>query len=366
MSGPDAYGGAGVERVLVIGHGYAGSRFVAAIEHLIASGRPLVMAGICDRNGDRLPDKVPGFTDIGVALRSCAPTVICVTVNEADHVDTYRALTGYRRSLVLSEKPLTADSGDVAAAVAALSPHEMAMNLIERYSPVVREFRQWLAERPELHLVRVESFWGKHRIGDARPTIGVLSEIVHPIDLVRYLFPGNEFRWRHGHGFRSDFSPHSPAILDSLDVVGDFGQAPIILHSSYTWAHRLRTIWIYLESPNTGLIRAELVFDTPHWDCDRLDISTIDRNGRYESTLRQSVSVTALPEAIRGIGKLVEFVDIAVRQWRDGVLRDDIVDLHSAVQLQETTDRIERVLDLTMAPTSYYPPRERAESHGVR
>jgi predicted dehydrogenase len=342
-----------VDRALVVGHGYAGKRFVTALRHLAGAGAPVELVGVCDRSATRLPAGVAGFTDLADALRTLRPSVICVTVNESDHLAVYEQLASYHRALVISEKPLTTDSRHIDRAREVLGGHCFAMNLVERFSPVVREYRRWARSHGSLDVVRVETFWGKHRVGDPRPTIGVLSELVHSLDLVRYLFLPGKLRILGGHGVESDFSPHSAAILDTVDVHAAMGEIPVLMRSSYAWPTRQRIVTALLWSARGGLIRVKLEFDIPHWDCDRLEISTIAPDGHWERVHNLATHVSSLPAAIRGVGKVVSFVESSLSTWRGHGVTDEHVDLATAAELQEITDEIDRAIDRSGTPARY-------------
>jgi predicted dehydrogenase len=242
-----------------------------------------------------------------------------------------------------------------------LRHHAFAMNLVERFSPVVRDYRAWARRTGRLTVMRVESFWGKHRIADPRPTIGVLSELIHPVDLIRYLFPDNDLRILGGHGVESDFSPHSASILDSLDLHATMGDAPVLLHSSYAWPTRQRTISALLWSPTEGMIRVELDLDTPHWDCDRLDISRIASNGRWARIHHSATDVATLPLPIQGVGKVVNFLDSSLRAARTGRADDELVDLTTAGELQKICNDIDRSIRRFDAPACYRRDAEHVE-----
>lgn len=342
-----------MDRVLVVGHGYAGRRFVTALRHLADTGVPVELVGVCDRNPVRLPADVAGFTDLAEALRVLSPSVVCVTVNEAEHIAVYERLRHLPRALVISEKPLTGRPHDLPMATASLAGHVFAMNLVERFSPVVREYRAWAARQDGLEVVRAEAFWGKHRVGDPRPTVGVLSELIHPLDLVRYLFGVEELRVLGGYGVESDFSPHAPVLLDSVDVYADMAGAPVLLHSSFAWPARQRLVTALLWSVTAGMLRVELEFDSPHWDCDRLDVLTVGPDGHWEPLLHLSTDVTDLPAPIRGVGKVVRFIESALRTWRGEPAEDEQVNLGVAVRLQEITDEIDHVIARQGVPARY-------------
>lgn len=337
-----------VESVLIVGHGYAGRRFAVAVDHLARTGLPLYLAGVCERDSARLPEGVSGFTSLHEALAQIRPTIVCVTVNEQRHAEVYDVLADYAPALVLSEKPLTADPSDSEQAARDLKHHGFSMNLVERFSPIVEEYRRWAAEHGPFELARVEAFWGKHRIGDPRATMGVLSELIHPLDLIGYLFPIERPEILQAMGIMSDFSPLSSSTLDTVHVLAMAEATPVLLHSSYAWPARKRTVTALLRSTrHNELYRAQFVFDSPHWDHDRLEISAIGADGWYRVVHESAADVQRLPQSIRGVSKVVAFVDSSVRAWR-GQARDDeragLVDLDGALRLQHLLADIDKAV----------------------
>src|SRR5690348_7918793 len=120
-----------MERILVIGHGYAGQRFMTALSYLRMKGLPIEIVGVVDHAPDKLPQNVQGFTDLRTALDTVRPSVVCVTVNEVAHIEVFRELAERERMLVLCEKPLVADPPDERLAEAMLNHHQFSMNLVE-------------------------------------------------------------------------------------------------------------------------------------------------------------------------------------------------------------------------------------------
>ncbi|WP_405115066.1 Gfo/Idh/MocA family oxidoreductase [Micromonospora sp. NBC_01405] len=329
-----------MEQVLIVGHGYAGRRFRAALCHLRREGLPVEVVGVVDPRPDQLPDDLPGYPDLATALRELRPTVVCVTVNEADHATVFRALGHLDRVLVLAEKPLVADPRDEQSVVAALGHHQFSMNLVERFSPMVTRCREWMRAEGPWTVTRTEAFWGKHRIGDSRPTMGVLSELIHALDLLGHLFGADNPEIIRSNGVLSDVSPHATDVLDSLDVIARHGDAPMLLHTSYAWPTRMRLVTALLWSEHRGTHRIELEFDNPHWDCDRLEIKSITPDGRWTTVLRDSTDVSSLPAEIRGVGKVIEFVRASLDGWWHGTGSDALVDLAAAERLQGILTRI--------------------------
>lgn len=344
---------AATERVLIVGYGYAGQRFSAAIEHLRRHGAPVGIAGYCDLDPSRLPREKPGFADLRIALGELSPTVVCVTVNEAAHDTVFSVLGSHRRSLILSEKPLTTNLDEARRAKRTLRHHAFSMNLVERFSPIVSECRAWIDAEGPFEVVRVESFWGKHRLGDPRPTMGVLSELIHPLDLLRHLFPPGQLTVMGTNALASDFSPHGTEILETLDVNALSGETPVLLHTSFSWPGRMRRVTALLWSPVKGMFRADLTFDTPHWDCDALEIFSISTSGRYHRVHEWRLSHDDVPSDIRGIAKVVRFIDESVRTWRGEEPSPRLVDLDEAIRLQESLHDIECSARFTLITASY-------------
>ncbi|MFI6079303.1 Gfo/Idh/MocA family oxidoreductase [Actinoplanes sp. NPDC051343] len=331
-----------VERVLVVGYGYAGRRFAASIDYLGRRGVPVEIVGFCDSDVTKLPDGLRSFRDITDAVTQLRPTVVCVTVNESAHIAAFEAIANFPPMLVLAEKPLIADPADEKRVTKSLAHHDLSMNLVERYSPILPEFHSWLEDHGPFQVVRAESFWGKHRIGDTRPTMGVLSELIHPLDLVEHVFRTEPFKVKSAAGLVSDFSPHGTAILDSIDVHGTAGSTPVMLHASFAWPARMRQMTGLLWSRRHGMFRADFTFDTPHWDCDQLRISSIGSTGRFNIVHEMQTTNEDVPAEIRGVGKVAAFIEASIRAWRGQGPRDQLASLMPALRLQRTLDDIDQ------------------------
>ena len=341
----------GTDRLLIIGYGYAGRRFHRAADHLAGSGRELVVAGICDVSPGRLPAGVAGFADLDAALDRVQPTVAVVTVNEEEHESVYRRLGSAPPMLVVSEKPLTTDLPSAVRAAGDLSRHLFSMNLVERYSPAVEECAKWLASLGNGELVRAESWWGKHRLGDPRPTFGVLSELIHPIDLMRFLFAKLPLAVDAALVVRGDYRPHAGDVPESVDVHGRLGNAPLLVHSSFAWPRRRREISALVRD-GKDLFRFELHLDTPHWDTDDLHITSISRSGRIEDVHRFGTVTADVDPGIRGVAKVTAFLDRSLARWRGHGGADGLVDLATAVELQRLLDDVGKA-DPCRAPAHY-------------
>jgi predicted dehydrogenase len=176
--------------VLVIGVGRSGGRFVRALNYLERIGLPVQVVALCDLNPaplDTLSAATAIFSDVRVALPAAEPDVVVVCVNEAAHFEVLKAISELApRALVMCEKPLTETLEQFIHIERLFAPDTITVNFVERYSPIVSDFTDW-RKNESVENLRAEFFWGKYRYRDPRPTMGVLSEIAHPIDLVRAL-----------------------------------------------------------------------------------------------------------------------------------------------------------------------------------
>lgn len=328
-------------RAMVIGFGYAGQRFARVLDHVGQDeGQPVELVGVVDVNPvDR--GGLPAFATVSEGLRELAPDVVCVTVNEHQHEAVFDELADYRPCLLLAEKPLTTDVLSATRVAKNLRGHEFSMNLVERFTPLIPRYRAWAAEHPDLRIVRAEAHWGKHRIFDPRPTMGVLSELIHPLDLVQHLFLPVSSDTVYAQAVSSDLDVSGQPRTDSIDASFDVAGVPVLLHASYAWPERVRTVAALARSGDR-LFRILFNFDQPHWDCDRLEILEIAANGRWHTVLKESTDVGDLPEQIAGVGKVATYVrrslGVPVPGWPDP--HDDLVDLDEALELQRLLEVI--------------------------
>lgn len=343
------------DRILIVGLGYAGRRFARSIDYLVSLGRPFVLAGVCDSNPERVSGaRVPAFSDVEAALDATQPTVVCVTVNEESHAMVARALEGRPSLLVLSEKPLATSLEEAELMARALAGHRFSMNLVERFSPICFQCRDWLCDQGAVEVVRVDSTWGKHRLGDPRPTMGVLSELIHPLDLAHHLFRLDPIEPLDVLGTSSDFSPHADKLLDTAYIQGRCGESWMTLHSSFVWPRRVRELTAVLRTARSGLVRVFLDFDNPKWDCDKLKIESIGPDGHLGTILESHVSAEEIPGPIRGVAKVCKYIDLSIRSIRENAQAELLVGLPDALRLQREIERVREALGHPVPSPSYF------------
>jgi predicted dehydrogenase len=339
-----------VDRVLILGFGYAGRRFAQALRHLEDDERGTAkLAAICDvaapARDAATHIATPVFDCLERAMEAVHPTVVVVTVNEEAHAEVLHGLAPYRPRAILCEKPLTATLAEAETLPAEITEAALRVNFVERQSPVLTDYFEWAGSASPRPL-RVEFFWGKHRIADPRPTMGVLSEMTHPIDLIDHLFGFEAFEVVDAHGVASDYSPHCDEALDTVSLVARADDYAVLGHSSFTWPRRHRILTALLIDHANTLFRVTLDFDSPRWDCDRLTLERIDRRtGRVETILERATDNTMFPVALFGVAKVASFVRASLREPHAALSHHELVDYRQALKIQRVLDLLSTALE---------------------
>jgi predicted dehydrogenase len=335
-------------RILIIGMGYAGSRFLSAFRSL---DQPLELAYHVRH---RTREDLPYFPTLEGALAEHAPDVVVVAATDSAHADILTRLHGHR-GFVLAEKPLTSPHDDLDAVAKSLTgAGGFALDLVERYSDATEALRTYVREH-ELRLVRAHLTWGKDRINDHRPTVGVTSEIIHSLDLVRWVTGGVEpLRVHDALGVTSDFSVSGPEVLDSVALTATLGDAPVTVYSSFTNIVRQRTVDLAFSDPNGGLVYASCVYDTPVWDADHLRVWRRE-DGREHTLCEVDTRDTDWPDEQRTVVKLRRLALDVVRHVADGTPpRVPFAGLDESVATQRLLNDIETAAR-TVGPARYFP-----------
>ena len=166
------------------GYGYAGTRFLRALRYLrTVSPNLITEIAICDRRVTDIND-LPQYRNLEQAIIDFNSNIAVVTTNECEHFAILKILENSKVKIILCEKPLVETLEQANQCAEMFNTKLLSVNLVERYSDIVSEFAKWNKSNPDYEVKRVEFFWGKNRVKDLRPTIGVISEIIHSIDLI--------------------------------------------------------------------------------------------------------------------------------------------------------------------------------------
>ncbi|MCJ9700067.1 MULTISPECIES: Gfo/Idh/MocA family protein [unclassified Bradyrhizobium] len=336
-----------VYSALIVGFGESGRRFLQACR--LGSYRNRInVRCIVDIDPGKL---VHGSSD-GVLRSICLDEVlerhsfdiVFICTSDRTHFDVFRKLHKHaaRIKRIVCEKPIaeTLDQADIIANQ--FENMSVAVNFVERYSPVVSRLRHWIRSH-DLCMKRALFNWSKQRINDARPTMGIFSELSHPLDLVLYVAGievGTDYAVVNAATILSGFTRDRVVVPDSVSMTLNFGDRALVSGScSYLWSRRDRRVILYFGARN-GPIRyvAELRFDEPQWDFDSLEIWSFDAApGILTPHAAFAVNDTDLPRKELGISKICRLLTCILNEL-DGGMSDEIARLDQAVYVQKILD----------------------------
>ena len=323
--------------VLIVGLGYAGTRFLKAFGKA-SGGRHAEVAYVDLVERPVLNQR---FNNVETALREFRPDIAVVSVNDDQHARILEELHGFR-GFVVCEKPLASAGDDLGRVEKAMEQTSgFCLDLIERYSEATMLLKRHVQDQ-HLRLVRANFYWGKDRIHDRRPTCGVTSEVIHALDLVQHVSGQKENLEIVGVlGSRSDFSISGNQVLDSVSLAGNLGAGVVTGYSSFVNVTRKREIDFTFASPQGKLVYAVAVFDTPAWDIDRLRIWK--RTPAGEEIL---LDFLAVPDdrdlELKTIRKLVRLVEDVLGHVENGAVPSQpFPNLATALSLQALLAQIE-------------------------
>ncbi|MBS4099847.1 hypothetical protein, partial [Tsukamurella paurometabola] len=257
-------------RADLFGTGYEGTRLREAL-HAAArlAGAPAVEVREHGRDAvGRLAALAAG--DRADELRDAAFLINAVNDDQHDVIlDLLTAAPGF----VVSEKPLVAPHQAVGAGWAAAWAERdgFALNTVERYSAAVDHVRTRVAVA-DLRIARINFVWAKNRFDDPRPTVGVVSEVIHPLDLAIHLLGGSarDVRLRAAAVIESDFAAAGTALPEAVQVAFELGGAVVTGYSSFGHPSRSRVFEITAVGRGGEREYFEIRFDDPAWDFDRV------------------------------------------------------------------------------------------------
>ncbi|WP_316192596.1 MULTISPECIES: Gfo/Idh/MocA family protein [unclassified Bradyrhizobium] len=340
-------------RIIVIGLGQSGARFIRAC--LAVGGETIateIVGGVDVEEENRTKFSrlgVPCYPSIEEASRSVVADVAIVTVPEHHHYGVLLELKRKFPSLVrvMCEKPLAASMAEACHLVQMFTDEEISLNFVERFSPVVNELRQYITAKGR-KIARVNCFWGKYRVKDARPALGVVHvELAHPIDLILMLAEvptGAPFEVASVVGSQSNFDIKSSEAsqLDTVHVAVTFATGLQVLAStSLLWSRRKRRIEaILMDADGIAAELAVLEFDNPIWDLDQLEIYDLRAVGGTPKRIHfTDISRGDWPANRLTIGKVCRFVEANLLEL-DGHTCPDMARLHQGAYVQEVLQRI--------------------------
>lgn len=270
-------------RVDVIGPGYAGTRLIRSFEHA---------ANLHDETLDvhtYTRGQISELSTDPANLREAfagAETIINATSDD-QHLGILNLLT-HTDAFVLSEKPLIAPWEKAPAQWASKwgRADRFALNCIERYSPLTDYVRTQIRERG-LRIARIDFTWAKNRFDDPRPTVGIVSEIIHPLDLCCYLtgIRADRAHLLQSAVITSDYTSFTDDTAESVQIMADLDGVIVTGYSSFAHPDRRRAFDITLVCDDGRREYIKLAFDDPGWDRDWLrHVSATGAQPAHEAT----------------------------------------------------------------------------------
>lgn len=341
-------------RVLIVGMGYSGSRFLSCFKNL--SKNYNIELSYCDTLNKNINLKY--YSSIDDALNYFNPEIIVISNSDGFHYDVISKLSEYK-GFIIAEKPLVSYKDDLNTVRESLSKISgFCMDFVERYSENTYFLKKFVSEK-KLKLIKCNFFWFKNRVGDYRETTGVISEIVHPLDLINHLNnSSSKFEVNNTIGLRSDFSISGPEISDSVCLTGNIGDSAVIGYSSFVNLTRNRTLELTYKDVNESLVYVLINFDNPVWDSDYIKIWMVDEKFN-EVLIHENQTKPSGSDDLKTIIKLSKLVSDVVNfiKFKEKP-KVDFSDLNYSLYLQEVLNTI----DVGISKNSAYKYFEKNEN----
>lgn len=336
-------------KVLIIGLGYAGQRYLRSFIHLgIELDIPMQFSYV---GRHKRSEALPYFDKVSEAVNTFCPDIVVVSVNDHSHVKNLKELQ-YFNGFIICEKPLAIPNENWTDFKNSLvNIKGFALDLVERYSEATQKLRDEIKRR-QWTLIRASFYWGKDRINDYRPTCGVTSEIIHALDLINFIYPKDTpLKLEAALGIKSDFSISGDNILDTVLLTAKIGNSPVAGYSSFVNVERQRNVDFTFIDPEGFLYHARIIYDTPEWDSDHLEIWTRDVNGKNVTVLdlKTEPSKPGL-ETVEKLSKLCK--DVVLYVSNNVPPLQPFADLNTTFSLQELLDEISQKVLATL-PARY-------------
>lgn len=355
--------------IAIIGLGNAGSRFLRAFEELKETEKRVNIVGICDHNRLRLEQiGIPSFTCYEDMLESVECNIVVIATTDHTHFKILQHLSNknYAIDIVICEKPICVNSTQLKLLDETYKEQRFFVTFLERYSPAIITLQD-LLNTQHWKIKELRFTWSKCRIKDLRPTIGVLSELTHPLDLCLYLTDAyatdSKFECISLYT-KSDFVRDGKATLDSVHAFITTQDKLLIQgSSSYIAPKRARQIEALLASDDETIAGIALItFDDPYWDDDTLTIYEIDyQSGKLKETFKFDYRSDEHRHQ-RAPKKLFDFIEDILQASQTGiscrlptfkqshVLQSLINDIEQHALTPSTTRKLFKG-DLTLAPS---------------
>ncbi len=338
--------------VSLIWFGKSGWRFLQVLLHRQLTKWDIKINMICDSNFDRLKKLnnlwLKTCSNIDEIFNSWDSEIFIISTNEDSHFDIISKIKAKSKKYkkIIVEKLLVENFEQASQLLNNFQNHEISINFVERHSTIIKQVKKWIYQK-DLYVSRASFKWGKYRLHDSRPTVWVLSEISHPLDLIIMLSdtPNNTpFNVINGSYIYSDYSNTSTPLLDTLDININFDNGLNINGGgSFLWDSRERKIILFL-SNNNNIVQymAVLEFDKPHWDIDKCIIYDVwsCNWGEREIIEKFEVKKDEIDPEILCISKIWNLIDENIKELKKWYKSNIIAHLEQWVYIQKIIEQL--------------------------
>jgi len=223
----------------------------------------------------------------------------------------------------------------------------VSLDTIIHFSPVFDRLRE-MTEGRDLTLTKFECTWTKDRTSDPRPTIGIASDIVHPLGVVSEMFRQGSVKLISGTGYQGKLSDSAPNVIFDIDtrwVTSD--NLPVILKSSYAAPEQKRQVVVHYKQADGQPLIAALDFDISP-GTDSLKLFSCKPNGenlveRYSYISKPEDIDTGYPTSILVPDRISAFIGWSARAYlnpSDLTATSKISNLDAAKHIQDSIGQV--------------------------
>lgn len=292
-----------MSKFVFIGAGYEGKRlYQSLLAAVTAEEKESTEVSFLSKEETKALESAPPedieryFSDVDMVVNA---------TNDDQHLSVLKILQ-HTKCFILSEKPLAAPGERIPERLNEKwsTDNIFALNCIERYSAAATEVKQKINESG-LTVNRIDFTWAKNRFDDPRPTVGVVSEIIHPLDLCCYLSGSDttDLQLLDASIVGSNYGSPSKVLPETAQVTFCLADTIVTGSASFGYSSRMRRVNIIASSTDGEREYFELTFDDPRWDYDHLSHWSSSGSKPFKTTVYEP----ALGNYPEGCDKLVRF-----------------------------------------------------------
>ncbi len=352
--------------VSLIWFGKSGWRFLQVLLHRQHTKWDIKINAVCDSNPDRLSDLkklwLKTFSNLNEMFDSWDSEIFIVSTNEDSHFDIISEIkkNSKKYKKIIVEKLLVENIEQAEQLLHIFQDHEISINFVERHSIIIEKFKKWIHEN-DVYISRASFKRGKYRLHDSRPTVGVLSEISHPLDLILMLSDtstNTSFRIINWSYTYSDYSNVSKPLLDSIDININFDNGLNINGWwSFLWDSRERKIILFLSNKHKMVqFMVVLEFDKPHRDIDKCIIYDIWFNNWGERKVIKTFEVKKeqIEPEVLCVSKILNLITENIKEIKGWYKSNAIAHLEQWVYIQKIIEQLKTEAEKNNAKTEIF------------